>query len=221
MGYLRLVEQSERGLVFFDAAGNFRFISRETLWTAASVATFSDDGAAGALVYDGAQRSSTVDSIRNIVTANWADGSVTKRDASSITAFGPQLEALSVPTIASQEPASDLAAFVLRTKKDPATLVDRLTAPLRRPNGDNEAELLLGLEIGDLVTWERTPGGVGSQVVKTLLVQGIEHRIGLDQWTVGLYLSSAPTSAVDAPYLTLGDATFGKIGATNGNLIPF
>jgi hypothetical protein len=36
-----------------------------------------------------------------------------------------------------------------------------------------------------------------------------------------LHLAPAPTAAATAPYLTLGDADEGKIGATASNLIPF
>ena len=79
---------------------------------------------------------------------------------------------------------------------------------------------VLGLEIGDKVTVERQPPGAGAWVDADLIIQGMQHRIDDEQWRVTLYLSPAPTSSEDAPYLTLGDADDGKIGAADGNLIP-
>jgi hypothetical protein len=62
---------------------------------------------------------------------------------------------------------------------------------------------------------------LGSQTVKRAIVLGMEHDITPDQWEVTLHLAPAPTAAATAPYLTLGDADEGKIGATASNLIPY
>lgn len=221
MEYARQVERSEQGLAFFDVDGRFRFVDRQTLWTSTSVATFSDDGNAGDLVYMDAVRGSHHDTIRNIVTASWRYGGITRRDATSIASYGEARESIDSTTIRDAGNASNLAAYVLRANKDPRVRISELVAPLRISGGDNEAETLLALEIGDKVTVERTPAGVGPQVIHTVIVQGIEHEIGLNQWTMTLYLSPAPAANTAAPYLTLGDATYGQIGATAGNLTPF
>lgn len=221
MSYLRDVELSEHGMVFLDASGDVRFIDRQTIWKAANTATLSDDGAAGAIKYVDAVRGSSIDTIRNIVDVTYVDGSVTRKDATSVTAYGEVRESIACPTMPTDELAASLAGYVVREKVTPGMVVSSLVAPLRVSGGDNEAETLLALEIGDRVTWERTPVGVSPQVVKTLIVQGLSHSISRDQWLVSLYLSPMPTSYIDAPYLTVADSTYGKIGATAGNLIPF
>jgi len=222
MGYLRSVERSEQGMVFFDVAVNLNFVDRQALWKLASAVTFTDDGGAGDAKYTDQVRGSHHDTIRNIVTTSYAStGGITRRDSTSITNYGEAAELIQCPTIATAEIASSLSAYVLRQQKDPATRISRLTVPIRVSGGDNEAAKVLALDIGSKVTVERTPMGVGSQVVKTLLVQGIRHSIRVDQWVTTLYLSPAPASNTDSPYLTIGDATLGKVGVTASNLISF
>ena len=207
----------------FDVDGNARFIDRVALAQAASVATFSDDGAAGAIAYARLQRDGNhIDTISNIVTTSYSTvGAITRSDATSIAAYDKSRKFIDAPTIPNGKTASACSAYALRLGKDPATRVPTLVAPMRLDTGDNEADKLLGLELGDIVTVERTPGGVGSQVVKRLVVQGISHQIDLEQWWVTLYLSPAPPAATDVPYMELGDATYGRLGAAYGNALIY
>ena len=221
--YIRDVEASEQGVFAFDVDGNARFIDRVALAQAASVATFSDDGAAGAIAYARLQRDGNhIDTISNIVTTSYSTvGAITRSDATSIAAYDKSRKFIDAPTIPNGKTASACSAYALRLGKDPATRVPTLVAPMRLDTGDNEADKLLGLELGDIVTVERTPGGVGSQVVKRLVVQGISHQIDLEQWWVTLYLSPAPPAATDVPYMELGDATYGRLGAAYGNALIY
>ena len=221
MEYARKAERSEQGMLFYDVSGQVRFIGREGLWSSTSVATFTDDGNAGDLVYLDAVRGSHHDTIRNIVTASWRLGGITNRDATSITNYGEARESVDSVTLNTAQEAGNLSAYVVRTRKDPSTRISSLTVPVRITGGDNEAEKLLALEIGDRITVERTPMGVSPQVVKDVIVQGLQHEITPSQWIVTVYSSPAPLSNTAAPYLTLGDATYGKVGAADGNLIPF
>lgn len=220
MDYLRELERTEQGLLFFDVDGNLVFQDRDTRWTATSVATLSDDGAGGAVKYTDAERTSDIDTIRNVVTATWERGAITRRNTASITSYGEARETIDASVLPTGRAASTLAAYVIRERKDPTARVEQITAPLRISTGDNEAETLLAVDLGDRVTWERTPVGISPQVAKTLQVQGIGHRIGVSRWDVTLF-TSPQTDHADAPYLTMGDATYGQIGATAGNLVPY
>lgn len=221
--YIRQVEASEQGVFAFDVDGNARFIDRVALSQAASVATFSDDGAAGAISYASLHRDGNhIDTIANIVTTSYSTvGAITRSDATSVAAYGESRRFIDAPTIPNGKTASACSAYALRLGKDPASRVSSLVAPMRLDTGDNQADKLLGLELGDIVTVERTPGGVGSQVVKRLVVQGISHQIDLEQWWVTLYLSPAPPAATDVPYMELGDATYGRLGAAYGNALIY
>lgn len=221
--YIRQVEAGEQGVFAFDVDGNARFIDRIALAQAASVATFSDDGAAGAIQYESMERDGNhIDTMANIVTTSYSSvGAITRSDATSIAAYDAARKFIDAPTIPNGKTASACSAYALRLGKDPASRVSSLVAPMRLDTGDNEADKLLSIDLGDIVTVERTPGGVGSQVVKRLIVQGIEHEITLEQWRVRLYLSPAPPAATDVPYFELGDATYGRLGAAYGNALIY
>ena len=157
------------------------------------------------------------------VTYGENDAYIKVEDATARTAYGPALEALSIPTVESAAQARALANYRLRSWKDPSTRVAGLTVqPRAKPA--TAYPVLLGLELGDRITVERTPGNpvVGSQIVKELMVQGLSHSITREGvWQTSMYLSPAPTLAVDVPYLIMGDATYGEIGAVAGNKVAF
>lgn len=229
IGYIRHIEAGERGLFCFDVDGNARFIDRSALALSTSVATFSDDGAAGAIKYADVQRDGNhVNTITNVATVSYSStGAITRRDATSRAAYGDSHTFIDAPTIPNGKTASAAAEYALRLGKDPASRIPLIVAPMRVRDAstgqatDNEADKLLALEIGDIVTVERTPGGVGSQVVKRLIVQGIQHEIAPEQWFVTLHLSPAPPAADDVPYLQLGDATYGRLGAAYANALIY
>jgi hypothetical protein len=55
-----------------------------------------------------------------------------------------------------------------------------------------------------------------------VLVQGLHEQLDVDgTWNVDVYCSPAPANYVSAPYLRLGDATYGRIGAVAGNRVPY
>lgn len=225
LDYVRAVERSEQGLVFFDVQGRLRFIDRESLWQSASAETFSDDGAVGAVRYVTYRpEGNHVDTVRNIVTTSYAStGAITRRDAASIAAYGEAREFVDAPTMQTASGASNLSAYVLREQATPRTRITELRVAWRTRAGSITTQLpkVLAREIGDVITVERTPRGVGAQVVKRVIVQGVEHQVGPSQGYTSLYLSPAPTSSAPAPYLTVGDATLGKVGSTAGNRVPF
>lgn len=224
LDYARQVTDSEVGLIFFDVDGNIAFRGRQSLWTAAATApTFSDDGAGGSIKYHVIRPAGNhVDNIRNIATTSYSTvGAITRKDQTSIDAYGEGRQFTDCPTIEDANTASTLSAYVLRENKDPKDYIAQIDCHMRLASGLNEFATLAAVELGDGAVVEHTPLGVGSQVVRTLLTTGISHMIDRDQWDVSLFCSAAPSQYDDAPYLTLGDADYGKIGATAGNLIPF
>lgn len=248
LDYAKQVADSERGLLFFDVEGNIAFRSRNTIWTLASRGSplydengdllldendeplydgdpviYSDDGASGAVKYHRFRPAGNhVDNIRNIVTTSYSTvGAITRRDQTSIDAYGEGREFIDGPTIPDARTASGLSAYVLRENKDPKDYVAELECHMRLTSGVNEFDTLAPVELGDIITVEHTPLGVGSQTSRVVMVTGLRHVITGDQWDVLLYCSAAPIQNTAAPYLTIGDATYGKIGAAAGNLIPF
>jgi hypothetical protein len=224
--YLRQIERAEQGLLFFDLLGRLTFRDRTWLLTAAeSGVTLSDSGAGGTVEYAaGNPDSASVRTVRNIVTATYAaTGGVTQRDATSIASFGDRHEVLDTPTLPDPTTAQNLAAFVLRNRKDATSRFPAVEIDLRATaqGTTSQATAVLGLDIGSVITLQRTPLSIGAQISKKAMVAGIGHNISPEQWTVTLYLSPALTTAVDAPYFTVAHVTRGRVGTPAGNRIPY
>lgn len=223
MEYIDQVLASEQGLLFFAVDGKLTFRDRAWQWITADAdgVVFSDDAAGGSIGYtEGSPNSGTIDTVRNIVTVSYSDvGGITNRDATSVTAYGPSQEFIDGPTIRNGTDASNLGKYVLRLKKDPKSIIPSLLVRLRSNIATNFAPVL-GLELGEVVTVERTPMGVGSQIVRRHQITGIQHRITPDNWETRFYLSPAVPMADEVPYFTIAHATYGRVGAPAGNKIP-
>lgn len=218
LDYMREVERSEQGLVFVNHDGDWAFRDRQSLWTATPACTFSDDG--DDIDYTaGDPDGNNVETIRNTVVVSWPDGSVVRQDDDSRDEFGEQPSGglRVVTTISNPQDASNLGDYIARLGAEPGTIFPELEVDMI-PNPGTQIPAVLGLEIGDVVTVERTPMGVGPQIAKNAQVLGIRGRLSADQLTVSLYLSPPVLSATAAPYLILGDETYGVIGST-GNLL--
>jgi hypothetical protein len=222
MKYLRDVETAEDGYVFLDGQGRLVLRDRNWQWTQTVSVAFSDTPSGAELDYvDVVIDANSADAIRTSVSASYGtDGYLFSEDAAARAAYGPEREPLSVPTIDSATTARGLTAYKLRTMKDPQTRIVELVHTPRILNATSWPKIL-GLMVGARITVERHPQAVGTAIVKTLIVQGIEHRIDSVWWETRLYLSPAIDSATTAPYLIVGDATYGQIGAVAGNQIPF
>ena len=219
LGYLREIEVAEQGYVYITNDGKVAFRGRNWIWAKSSEATFSDDGAG--LSYENVEiDANSVDNVRNVITVTNMDSEVTVRDATSVTNYGTQDDSIGSRTVIGTQNARNLADYRLRSMKDPASRITSLVVhPRLAPT--TMVPAVLGLELGDVITVERTPQGVGSQIVKTVVVQGVAHSVTRGVWDVQLYLSPAPLSRTAAPYLIMGDSTYGKIGATAGNKVPY
>jgi hypothetical protein len=224
MGYMQDAETAEDGYLFIGDNGNVIFRSRSWQWLQASVGTFSDDGSN--IPYESITiDANSLEPLRTAVSVTYGanDAYLKVEDATTKAAYGPALEALSTPTLADSYTARQLANYRLRAWKNPSTRITELTVQ-PRAKAATAYPVILNLELGDRITVERTPGNpvVGSQIVKSLTVQGIRHDVDVEgRWTTTLYLSPAPALATAVPYFIVGDATYGRLGAAAGNKIPF
>lgn len=222
--YMQDVAVAEDGLFFIGRDGKVVLRDRQFQWTRTSSGTFSDDGAD--LPYEGVTiDANSIEPMRTVVSATYgaSNAYLKVEDATNVTAYGPLLEPLSVPTIDAAAQARALANYKLRTTKDPLTRITELRVQ-PRAKAATAYPVLLGLEIGDRISVERTPGNpvVGSQIVQAVTVQGYSESITVDGvWLTSLYLSPAPDTYIDGPYLLTNDATYGKTGAVAGNKVSF
>lgn len=222
---LRELEDAEQGLCFISGRGYLTFRDRQWQMTNTrsvnAQVVFDDDGTAvayAAVSVDG----NHIDHIRNQVTVTWPGGTVTVKDATSITAYGSQSDSVNANPLPSTASflARQLANFRLRIRKDPATRVPAIEI---KPRADMATSFAVAtLEIGDRVQVIRRPNGATDPISKFCQVQGIEHQMSADDWTIRLYLAPAPKSYTEAPYLIAGGSSSASyVGVASGNLVPY
>lgn len=219
------VADVEQGLFFIDGAGNVVLRDRQWQWTNSAAttaqATFGDS--TGETGYADIQIDGNhLDYLRNVVTVSYSAGAVVVKDATSVAAYGEQSDSVSanfLPTWGGYV-ARQLGAFRLRARKDVATRIPMIRIKPRKATS-TYLPTLLGLELGERVVVNRRPTGGSGSFSLSCTVQGIHHNIATDNWTTTLYLSPILSSYTEAPYLTMGDATYGKIGATAANKVPY
>jgi hypothetical protein len=111
--------------------------------------------------------------------------------------------------------AADMASYLVGRFAQPAFRVSELgvklhgatTAPTVRRLSMADRASILTLDITSLITVTWTPSGVGTALSTTLIVQGVEHAIGVATHEVTLHLADASTTSV----FTLDDALFGLL----------
>ena len=211
--YIRAVADVERGLFFADRTGNLAFVDlAASVGGSATGKVFSDDGGAGAIKYTQpfTMSPASVDTVRNVVTVSYSDvGAITRRDATSEATYSSSQLFIDGPTLAKARDASSIAAWELAQRKDPSTRVESITVLWRNGTATdttNAIDTCSAVELGDVVTVEITPRGVGSQVVKTCQVVGIEHEITKEHGVTTLYMRPAYDQS---GWFTLGTSALG------------
>lgn len=216
---------ADQGLLFIGGDGKAVFRDRQWQMTNSSAITAQatlGDSTGETPYYDIEIDGNHLDWIRNVVTVTYDAGSVTVKDTTSVTAYGEQddsVNASSIPPTGGYV-ARQLAAYRLRLRKDAKTRIPSIKVKPRTATSTH-LPTMLGLELGERVTVKRRPTGGTGTFSQDCTVQGISHRVGPDNWIVQLYLAPTIPSYTEGPYLTLGDATYGKIGTVAGNKIPY
>jgi len=164
-----------------------------------------------------------LDNIRNVVTVTYGAGSVIVKDSTSISDYGEQSDQVSTAALPNEAGfvARQLGAARLRIRKDATTRVPKLQIT---PRGGTTTVLpvILDLELGKRVTVKRRQTGASYPFSQDCIIQGINHAITPSTWMTTLYLSPVQVTAYSsAPWLTLGDATYGRIGSAANNKIPY
>ena len=208
---LQLVEVSEDGFFYVNAAGEVVFHGRhdrQTVPRMANVqATFSDQGP---LYYDDLM----------LLPSDWAlvandvrrtrEGGVeqTVVDAASIGIRGRRTNSRSGLVVETDAQAMDLAQAHLNRYSVPGTRIDGLVIdPLNDP-GQLWPEVL-GRQVLDRIQVDRTPQQTGDPIELQVLIQGIEH-----QWTDWAWRTRWYVTPADEPssfYFTLDDLALGVL----------
>ena len=219
------IADTEQGLFFIAGDGKVTLRDRQWITTNSSSITSQatlGDGSGETPYFDIEIDGNHVEWVRNVVTVSYAGGQVTVSDSTSTAAYGEQSDSASASLLpaAGGYLARQLGAYRLRLRKDPKTRIPMVKVKPRTSTATH-LPTLLGLELGERVTVTRRPSGGTGTFSQACTVQGISHQVTPTNWVTTLYLAPSVPSYSEGPYLTLGDATYGRIGAAAGNKIPY
>lgn len=187
----------ENGLVFVDAAGNFRFVDRATRFAQATKYVFGDG--TGEIPYETDVEidfdpkyvfndvTITKSSSRTVTGQTIGGGSSAhKKDQASIAAyFTRTLDKTSGVSSISQCEAE--ATWTLENYAQPRARLARISfVPSANPA---LWPVALGIEIGDRVTVIRRPFGGGATITLDCYVEQVGHSVQPNEWRVTLSLS--------------------------------
>ncbi len=185
------IAATEQGRFFVSGSGNVTLLARYShqLDTTGNTSqhTFSDDGADSDYVdvgynYDDVQ-------VRNSIAVSGAGVSGAAEDAASITAYGQQSGSVTT-YLASANECEQMAYGLVGWRKDPQLRSLPLSSvpqvdPAQWPS-------ILALELGQRVTFEITPPGVGSQVATQLILEQMDWDITNALWELTVQASPIP-----------------------------
>jgi hypothetical protein len=213
--YLQKVEQSEGGLFFIDKAGRVAFRDRLTTPTVDNVTVFSDVAGSG-IPFAPAALDYGTEQLHNQVTVTSPNSTAVADGALSQLRYG--ISAVTVDTLIDDTDTVDgLANLLLSRFEEPELRFQQIRVDVDKlSSGDRSA--VFGLEIGDVVQVQLTPGNppVGPAIERFGLVISIGHDVSPDEHFVTFSLGSLQTSL-----FVIGDAEFGTIGESAPGVLGF
>jgi len=210
LAYLQTVAATEQGLFFAAADGTLTFTDRLTTQFATSVATFTDAGAG--IPYRTITTRYGQEFTYNRVQVTREGGTPQAADdAASQAEYGVSTLALDNLLFADDAQSATLADTLVELYAYPEYRFTDLTIALHALSDANR-NLVNGIEIGDIVTVERTfATGSPASVSQQYAIDGIQHRIGVNTHDVVLRLATAQI----VYQFVLDDATYGTLDTDN------
>jgi hypothetical protein len=192
LAYAQKVEETELGSLFVNAEGDVTFIGREEGQTGdylTSQATLVDDDSGAGIPYRAV--SADVDEARLVTRATVSrEGSVAITYTDDAAAGEYQLvdETHEGLLHADDDYSRSYAEWIVNTHRTPASRIGTVTLDLTRdPAAMYPA--ILALELGERVTYRRTPQDVGATIDQPMRVEAIGHETGGHYWRTRLQLS--------------------------------
>lgn len=193
LAYSQKVEETELGWLFVTRDGKVRFLARDNGYTGAyltSQATLVDDDSGAGIPYrEGVSADVDEAVIVTRSTVSRFDG-VAKQysDAAAKAEFGWLDETHDGLLHSSDDYSNAYAQWVVSTHKTPATRIGTITLePTANPA--TMYPVVLGLELGDRVTYKRKAQNSGAVFTQDMRVESISHETGAGYWRTHLQLS--------------------------------
>jgi hypothetical protein len=185
--YLQLVEQSERGSLFFGKSNALTFYASNGGTT--STTTFTDKGTD--IPYNQISVNYGSDYLYNSVNLeNTALDVGTAQNTTSITNYGQVYYSENGLLVNDPIELQSQADVLSARYGEPEYRFDAITVQMNGLTTAQQDELL-GLELVDRVNVEFTPNKTGSQITKTCTIIGIDHQISIDRHDVVFKFASA------------------------------
>lgn len=211
LAYLQTVAATEQGLFFAKADGTLRFTDRLTATFATSAATFTDAGAGG-LPYRTLSTRYGQEFLYNRVQVTRDGGTTQAADnAASQSEYGVSTLALDNLLFDDDTQAAALADVLVDLYALPEYRFTDLTVAVNALDAADR-DTLLALEVGDVVTVERTfTTGTPASISAEYAVDGIAHSISPNRHDVVIRLANAEIVYA----FVLDDATYGTLDTDN------
>lgn len=198
LNYAQLVNASERGWFFSSVDDILTFRSRHNLVGADAGLTFADDGSG--VAFHGITTEVGSELLFNRVGVDREGGTLqTVSDTDSQAAYGVRAWSLTGLLMDTDAQSASMAEYLTSIYKDPVARVSSIAVKvhdiLDLDAGQQAA--VTGQEIGNLVDVVWTPCGAGPAIPQVpLVVEGIEHRITVDEYDVTLYTAPSTQTGV-------------------------
>jgi len=170
--HMQDVTEAERGVFFVDGQNRAVFQNGSHRAGTTSQATFSDKPGAGEFPYETIVMNYDKDFIYNYVTVEREGGTPkVASDSSSITNYMQRELSLSL-LVATDTACQNIANAILGRYSNPALRFDSITMKTLGVLNPMWPQVL-GRELGDQITVERTPPGGGPQIVQQSIIESI------------------------------------------------
>lgn len=184
LNYAQLVARTDFGYFFADRANVITFYDRLHFLAAASAITFGTGG----VPFQSVQMSTGKELLFNYVQIGRVPGPFeeedpapsTASDPTSIAAYGNRPRTLSYDGLLMQSDtlALALAENLVDVYKDPLSRFESITIALHGANVSTAQQAtILALDIGSVVRVRFTPHGLGGEIDRTCIVEGIRHSL--------------------------------------------
>jgi hypothetical protein len=204
---LKECETADQGRLFCDRSGLVKFISHDSMATTStfntSQRTFGDG--TGELPYLDLEFTYNDQLIFNrSIVARREGATAVINDTTSQGQYFIRTDSLSGLINDTDQAMTDIANVRIATYKQPQLRIEQMKFSPRRLTSMYAATITD--DIGTRITVKRRPQGVGSEISKELIVEGISHDIGISSWVTTYNLSPAPLD-----FFILDSSTFGVL----------
>lgn len=208
LNYLQLVAQSDLGRLFDSRTGVLTFRDRHSVITATIAANFADDGTG--FKFSAAQPRSSSELFFNRVSVD-REGGIAQTKTDAAAGAVDDIRSLSIGGLLLEDDgqSADMADFLLNLYKEPDNRIAELEIVVSGMASLADQAAVARIELGDVVNIVWTPADVGAAIDVDLVVEGIDHDLGIGQAHV-MRLSLSNTSQRLSGFI-LDDAIFGVL----------